>query len=82
MLDPAFGHCRNSDWTPARTKPGKITVVAVNKCPKPSGQAFRPTHPNRQCPNVGDVNAKGCSLSCPCSSIPILDVVVVPFSEF
>ena len=37
--------------------------MAVNKYPKPSGQAFRPTHPNRQCPNVGGVNAKWSSLS-------------------
>ena len=46
----AFGHCPNSDWTPALNRAlwdqfgeiCKITVVAVNKCPKPSGQAFRP----------------------------------------
>ena len=35
---------------------------SLNKCPKPSGQAFRPTHSNGQCPNVGGVNVKGCSL--------------------
>ena len=33
------------------------------KCPKPSGQTFRPTHPNGQCPNVGAVNAKVYSLT-------------------
>ena len=78
LLDPTFGHCPNSDWThPPELnralwdwalwdqfeKICKITVVAVNKCPKPSGQAFRPPNPNGQCPNVGLNNYYGSSLS-------------------
>ena len=35
---------------------------SLNKCPKPSGQAFRTPPPNGQCPNVGGDNANGSSL--------------------
>ena len=54
---PTFGHCPNSDWAPPpRTQPGTLGHFFSGhfyhsaglhasedfKCPKPSGQAFRP----------------------------------------
>ena len=36
---------------------------SLKKCPKPSGQGFRPTHPYGQCPNRGDAKFKGASLT-------------------
>ena len=62
---------------PTRTQPGTLghffraifyhsaglNASENGKCPKPSGQAFRPTQPNGQCPNVGGVNPKESSLS-------------------
>ena len=43
--------------------------MAVNKCSKPSGQAFRPpSSPNRQCPNVRSNNFYESSLN----SFPLL----------
>ena len=36
---------------------------SLKKCPKPSGQGFRPPPPYGQCPNRGDANFKGASLT-------------------
>ena len=45
---------------------------SLKKCPKPFGQGFRPTHPYGQCPNRGDANLKGASLSSSVKSLYIL----------
>ena len=36
---------------------------SLKKCPKPSGQGSRPTHPYGQCPNAPSMNLRGASLT-------------------
>ena len=70
LTPPPFGHCPNSDWTPPRTQPGTLghffraifyhsagLYASENgKCPKPSGQAFRPPFPQ-----MGNAQMEGAS---------------------
>ena len=64
-------------WISAPNHPGKgldppqnqanarlnLENSSLKKCPKPSGQGFRPPPPNGQCPNRGGALLKGASLS-------------------
>ena len=53
----------------------------LNKCPKPSGQAFRPLPPNGQCPNVEYMNEKGSSPSEACIDLWLNPPVCFLYAE-
>ena len=70
-----FGHC-----TPAPALNRSLwETPSLTKCPKPSGQAFRPGHPNGKCPNIFGIFFGRASLKhCTCSDF----ILVLSFGSF